>query len=91
MSINEIEAAVKAYREYKRIKEEAEAMLEAAADALKAHMQEADKDTLTGNDYKITWKAVNGSTLDKKALEADNPGIIARYTRPNVYRRFEIR
>lgn len=91
MSINEIESAVKTYREYKRIKEEAESMMEAAADALKAHMMEAQTDTLTGIDYKATYKVINGTTFDKKALEADHPGAVAMYTRPNPYRRFEIR
>lgn len=88
MSINEIAAAVATIREYTRIKEEAEALISAAQDAIKAHMTDAKTDEISGNDYRITWKTVNGSKLDQKALEAAYPGLIATFTRPNPYRRF---
>lgn len=88
MSINEISAAVATIREYTRIQEEAAAMIEAAKDAIKAHMTSAEKDEISGTDYKITWKTVNTTTFDKKAAEAIHPGIIAACTRPNPSRRF---
>lgn len=88
MSINELAAAVATIREYTRIQEEAESIIEAAKDAIKAHMTSAEKDELSGTDYKITWKTVNGTTFDKKAAEAIHPGIIAACTRPNPSRRF---
>lgn len=88
MSINELSAAVATIREYTRIQEEAEAIIEAAKDAIKAHMTNAEKDELSGTDYKITWKTVNSTTFDKKAAEAIHPGIIAACTRPNPSRRF---
>lgn len=88
MSINEIAAAVQTIREYTRIQEEAAAMVEAAKDAIKAHMQAAGIEDLAGNDYKITWHTVAGTTFDKKAAEAIHPGIVAACTRPNPSKRF---
>lgn len=90
MSTTEISAAVATIREYTRIAEEAQAIIDAARDAIKAHMTEAGKEELTGTDYKITWHTVNGSTFDKKAAEAMCPGIVKACTRPNPYRRLLI-
>ena len=91
MSINEISAAVATIREYTRIQEEATAIIEAAKDKIKAHMASAEKDEISGTDYKITWKTVNTTTFDKKAAEAIHPGIIAACTRPNPSRRFVLK
>lgn len=88
MSNNELAQAVATIREYTRIKEEAEAIITAAQDKIKEHMTQQETDTINGTDYKITWKTVNGTKFDSKALEADHPGIIAKYTQQNLYRRF---
>lgn len=88
MSTNEITAAVETIREYTRIKEEAEAIIAAAQDAIKAHMDGAGIDTISGTDYKITFKTVNGTKFDKDAAEAIHPGIVAACTLPNPYKRF---
>ena len=88
MTSAQIAANVAQIREYTRIQEEAAAMVKAAQDAIKAHMDAAGLDTLAGTDYKITWRTVNGTTFDKTAAEALHPGIVAACTRPNPSRRF---
>jgi hypothetical protein len=37
-----------------------------------------------------TYKLVNGTKLDREALERDHPGLLAEYTRPNPYRAMNI-
>lgn len=37
-----------------------------------------------------TYKLVNGTKLDRDALERDHPGLLAEYTRPNPYRAMNI-
>lgn len=88
MSTSEIAAAVATIREYTRIAEEAQAIIDTARDAIKNHMNAAGLEEISGSDFKITWHTVNGTTFDKKAAEAIHPGIIEACTRPNPSRRF---
>lgn len=61
MSNTEIQSKVNELRELRRMADELAAEIEAAQDAIKAHMTAIDADTLTGIDYKITWKSVTSS------------------------------
>lgn len=88
MTPEEIAEAVKAWREYTHIKEEAEAELKAIQARIIAHMQAEAVEELRGVDYKATYKTVNGTKLDRASLEADQPGLLARYTVPNPSHRF---
>lgn len=49
---------VKELGELKRLAEELEAEIEGLQDAIKAEMTAQDVDTLTGADWKVTWKPV---------------------------------
>lgn len=88
MTSTEILTAVATIREYTRIQEEAAAIISAAQDAIKAHMDAAGLDTLTGTDYKITWRPCTRSTFDKAAAEALHPGIVDACSTSTTYRRF---
>ena len=81
---------VKDLRELIRIKEELEAEIEAAKDAVKAYMAENGTDVITGLDYKVTWKKVESSRLDTRALKKDLPEIASKYMKKSVSRRFLI-
>lgn len=85
-----MEKLVKEYRELKRMAEEIDAEIEAIKDKIKEQMQAQGVDTITGADYKITYKEVNGSKLDSKALAADYPDIYAAYTNRTTCRRFNL-
>ena len=88
MSIDMMNAKVQELRELKRMQDELAAEIEAIQDEIKAHMTAQDADTLTGIDWKITWKAVTSSRLDSKALKAELPEVAARFTKPSTARRF---
>lgn len=86
----QLDAAAHTIREYTRIKEEAEALITAAQDVIKHAMEEREQDTITGSDYRATWKTINATKFDTAAMEKDFPGMKARYTIPNPYRRFTL-
>ena len=90
MSILEIAGRVNELRELRRMADEIAAEIDAIQDSIKAHMAAENVDTLTGTDYKITWKTVTSSRLDTTALKRDQPEIAAKYTKTTNTRRFTI-
>ena len=54
---------------------------------IKVIMKDAELLTFQ-NDLVATWKTVNQSKLDQKALEADYPDLITDYKKPSSYRKF---
>jgi len=65
MSIDMMNAKVKELRELKRMADELAGEIEAIQDEIKTHMTESNTNTLTGIDWKITWKAVTSKRLDR--------------------------
>ena len=47
-------------------------------------------DTLTGSDWKITWKAVTSHRLDTAALKKAKPELVAMFTAASTTRRFTL-
>lgn len=90
MSTQEISGKVQELRELSRMREEFDAGITAIQDAIKAQMDAQGVDSLTGSDYRVTWKNVTSSRLDGKALKAALPELAAQYTRQTVTRRFVV-
>ena len=93
MSNTEIQSKVnelRELRELRRMADELAAEIESIQDALKAHMTAIDADTLTGADYKITWKAVTSSRFDSTAFKKAMPEIAERFTKSSTSRRFTV-
>ncbi len=88
MSKKELCSQIKNLRELTRMADELNAEIEAAKDAIKALMTEQGVDTLTGDDFKVTWKSVQSSRFDSKKFKADHADIYAQYTRKTETRRF---
>lgn len=88
MSQNELSAKIHELRELKRMQEELSGEIESIQDDIKQHMDAAQVDTLTGADYKVTYKAVTSSRLDTSALKKALPDIAAQYTKTTTSRRF---
>ena len=88
MSITEMEAKAHELQELKRMREELEAEIEAAQDAIKAAM--GDCESVTAGAYKITWKPVESVRLDAKALKAVLPDVAAQFTVMTTVRRFTV-
>lgn len=83
-----IDMKVKELRELRRMADELAGEIEAIQDEIKAHMTAQDTDTLTGLDWKITWKNVTSNRLDSTALKKELPDIAARFMKQTTTRRF---
>ena len=90
MSISELDMKVKELRELKRMADELAGEIEALQDGIKAHMTEQNIDTLTGTDWKITYKTVTSNRLDSTALKKELPDIAARFMKASTSRRFTL-
>ena len=88
MSINELDMKVKELRELRRMAEELQAEIDAAQDAIKAHMDSQGVDTLAGADWKVTWKPVTSNRMGTTALKKALPEIAERFMKSVTSRRF---
>lgn len=53
-------------------------------------MTESSTDTLTGIDWKVTWRAVTSKRLDTTALKKTLPDVAERFMKGSVSRRFAL-
>ena len=90
MATNEIISKLNEFSELRRMADELNAEIEAIQDAIKAHMTEADTDTITAGAFKVTWKAVTSTRIDTTALRKDLPEIWQEYGKTTTTRRFSV-
>ena len=90
MSIMELDSRVTTLRELQSEIERMTAEVETIKDSIKAEMVNRGEDTLTGNGRKASWKVIESSRLDGKALKAAMPEIAARFTISTRTSRFTI-
>ena len=90
MSTNELNSKVQELRELRRMADEIAAEIETLTDTLKAEMTARNTDTLTGADWKASWKEVTTNRLDTTALKKAMPDIAAAFTRATTSRRFTL-
>ncbi len=83
-----MDSKIKELRELRRMADELQAEIDNLQDSIKAEMTAQDTDTLTGTDWKITWKPVTSNRLDSTALKKDLPEVAARFMRQTTARRF---
>ena len=88
MSTTEINAKGKELRELRRMADELAAEIEAVQDSIKSQMDAQGVDTLSGSDWKVTWKPVTSARLDSSALKKELPEIAARFMKQTITRRF---
>lgn len=88
MGTLELDSKIKELRELRRMADELQQEIDGLTDQIKAVMTERDTDTLTGDDYKITWKAVTSSRLDTAALKKALPQVAEQFTKTSTSRRF---
>lgn len=90
MSVSEMDSKVKELRELRRMAEELQAEIDGITDSIKAEMTARNTDTLTGMDWKITWKAVTSSRLDTVALRKALPDVVERFSKTTTCKRFRM-
>ena len=81
MGTIEFNGKIKELRSLRRMADELAGEIEALQDAIKAEMTARNVDTLTGDDWKITWKEVTSNLLDATAQKKDITEIEAALTK----------
>ena len=88
MTMQELNTRVSDLRELRRMAAELAAEISATEDAIKGHMDALQVDTLTGTDYKVTWKPVTSARLDTTAFKKALPDLAAQFTKQVTTMRF---
>ena len=88
MSINEMDAKIKELRELRRMADELAREIESITDSIKTHMDVQGVDTISGMDWKVSYKAVTSSRLDTSALKKALPDLAQQFTKTTTARRF---
>jgi len=90
MSANEMESKIKELRELRRMADEIAAEIETLQDAIKSEMTARNTDTLTGADWKVTWKAVTSKRFDSAAFKKTHSELYEQYSKETTSKRFLI-
>ncbi len=90
MSANEMESKIKELRELRRMADEIATEIETLQDAIKSEMTARNTDTLTGTDWKVTWKAVTSKRFDSAAFKKTHGELYEQYTKETTSRRFTL-
>ena len=88
MSNPNMEAQIRELLELKRLREELEAEITAAEDAIKAVM--CDEETLLAGAFKVSWKPYTSSRFDSTRFRKDHAELAAAYMKQTTCRRFSI-
>ena len=79
MTNTEMVTKLQELQEYKRLRDELDAAIEAAQDAIKAAM--GDTEMAVFGQYKVTYKAITQNRVDTTALKRELPEVAARYSK----------
>ena len=90
MTKAEMDSKVKELRELKHLIDEAQVAVDSLQDEIKAEMTEKGVDTLSGSDWKVTWKQVTKNSLDTTALKKALPELAAKFNKVSTYRTFKL-
>lgn len=90
MSANEMESKIKELRELRQMADEIAAEIETLQDSIKSEMTARNTDTLTGADWKVTWKAVTSKRFDSVAFKKTHSELYDQYTKETTSKRFLI-
>ena len=90
MNNNELHAIIKELKEYKLLKEEAEARIAEIESIIKDEMKEQDTDKLICGEYKCTLTTISRNSLDSKAIQKELPDIYSSYLKTTSYQRFTV-
>ena len=88
MSANEMNSKINELRELRRMAEELAAEIDSIQDTIKAHMDAEGVDTISGTDWKVSYKIVTSSRLDTSALKKALPDLAKQFTKTTTARRF---
>lgn len=80
MSIKDLDSRVSTLRDLQSQIDALTAEAEAIKDELKMEMANRGEEVLTGTGWKASWKVIESSRIDTKALKSAMPDVAARFT-----------
>jgi len=89
MSNPNMESQIKELLELKRMREELDAEITAAEDAIKSIM--GDEEILLAGAFKVTWTPYTTSRFDSTRFKKEHADLAAAYTKTTTIRRFSVR
>ena len=91
MSTNEMHAVIKELKEFKLLKEEAEARITELENIIKSEMKEQDTSKLVVGEYKCSLAVVTANRIDSKALQENRPDIYNVFVKASTYERLTVK
>ncbi len=91
MSTNELHAIIKELKEFKLLKEEAEARISELESIIKSEMKSQDTNKMVIGEYKCSLAVVTSNRIDSKALQENRPDIYSIFIKPSTYERLTVK
>lgn len=91
MSNNELHAVIKELKEYKILKEEAEARISELENLIKSEMKAQETNKMVIGEYKCSLATVTSNRIDSKALQENRPDIYSIFVKPSTYERLTVK
>ena len=88
MGQQELVTTIRTLKELMNMREELEAEITAAQDAIKAEMTAREVDELRADVFKVTWKSVTSTRFDSTAFKAAHKDVYDLFAKPTTTRRF---
>jgi predicted phage-related endonuclease len=90
MTATEFTTTVRGLKELMNMREELEAEIAAAQNAIKTEMTARDTNEMKINVFKVTWKSVTQNRFDTTGFKAAHKDIYDLFTKATETRRFSI-
>lgn len=91
MSNNEIHAVIKELKEFKLLREEADARISELENIIKSEMKAQDTNKMVVGEYKCSLSTITSERVDSKALKENRPDIYSLFIKPSTYERLTVR
>lgn len=91
MSNNELHAVIKELKEFKLLKEEAEARISELENIIKSEMRTQETDKIVIGEYKCSLSTVTSNRIDSNALQEKEPTIYTAFLKASSYERLTVR
>lgn len=91
MSTNELHAIIKELKEFKLLKEEAEARISELESIIKTEMKSQDTNKMVIGEYKCSLAVITSNRVDSKALLENRPDIYSIFIKPSTYERLTVK
>lgn len=91
MSNNEMHAIIKELKEFKILRDEAEARIAELENIIKSEMKEQDTNKMVVGEYKCSLAVITSNRIDSKALQENRPDIYNIFLKPSTYERLTVK